>query len=278
MCVRTKNSYGCGHNFKETVSCRMSHCSGIERCHLLRDGDCKACKAGGTAVTRGVEGKGRYAKEHKIRSKEPEPLTDVSDNDLSEYQTSPWATSKPRDIEERQWGSPTRRKADHAWLMEHEERQSVSPRNSPGRDLALNLENDRPRQHLDDVQSRPHREMKKLQALEQRSERKRQDRQNSYDSFPNMEMEEQSPKSRSHSYSHRSHGSSHVNSHSSKAGHRTHGSFDSGFMTSMSPYSYGHSPVHDYKIIEPNHCYTLGYGLDHGIRSMVRDAAKWKRV
>jgi len=120
MCVRTKISYGCGCEYKETNECHSSRCAGLERYQLLKDGDCQNCKSGGDTVTRGREGKGRYGKQMNQR----DPLREVSHNaslnvDVSGG-ASPWkrSTSRTRD----EWHSPTRKQADIAWEKEHEAR------------------------------------------------------------------------------------------------------------------------------------------------------------
>ena len=86
----------------------------------MYEGDCKSCKSGGETITRGREGKGRYAQEISRRS----PPVDISGNgpriDVSGG-ASPWAPSaRGRD----EWHSPTRMKADDAWEEEHETRMS----------------------------------------------------------------------------------------------------------------------------------------------------------
>ena len=137
MCVRTKTSYGCGCTYKTTNECDSSRCSGVERYHYMHEGDCRSCKTGGENITRGREGKGRYAQEIQRRSpldiSSTGPRIDVSGG------ASPWASSARRGDE---WHSPTRMKADDAWEQEHErrvwdlqsraERMSVSaPTSSP---------------------------------------------------------------------------------------------------------------------------------------------------
>ena len=120
MCVRTKSSYGCGCTSKSTNECNSSRCDGLERYHYMYDGDCKSCKTGGENITRGREGKGRYAQEINRRS----PPLDISSTgpriDVSGG-ASAWATSARRGDE---WHSPTRMKADDAWEEEHETRMS----------------------------------------------------------------------------------------------------------------------------------------------------------
>ncbi|KAL2436186.1 hypothetical protein ABEF95_002280 [Exophiala dermatitidis] len=126
MCVRTKTSYGCGCEFKTTVECHSSRCQGLERYHYPREGDCRACKLGGQEVTRGREGKGRYAQELSKNSSmgaisrlsgegHPSCPLDIGGG------ISPWAAPTKR---EKEWHSPSRKKADEAWLQEHVERNS----------------------------------------------------------------------------------------------------------------------------------------------------------
>lgn len=111
MCIRTKTSWGCGCQVKDTEECHSSRCTGLERFHYERQGDCRHCKYGGGAVTRGREGKGRYAQQLNRRS----PV-DVSGG------ASPWASAEKSSRREQEWQSPTRRKADSAWEQEHSSR------------------------------------------------------------------------------------------------------------------------------------------------------------
>ncbi|RVX70944.1 hypothetical protein B0A52_06101 [Exophiala mesophila] len=130
MCVRTKTSYGCGHEYKTTNECGDSRCTSLERYHYPKSGDCRDCKRGGEVVTRGREGRGRYAKEigrRPDRSEQREPLVEIGGN--GEHRSldvgagiSPWAASQGN--KEKDWGSPTRLKADRAWLQEHAERNT----------------------------------------------------------------------------------------------------------------------------------------------------------
>lgn len=130
MCVRTKTSYGCGHEYKTTNECGDSRCTSIERYHYPKSGDCRGCKRGGEVVTRGREGRGRYAREICRRphdqSEQREPLVEITGN--AERRSldvgagiSPWAVSQGSG---KDWGSPTRLKADTAWLEEHVERNT----------------------------------------------------------------------------------------------------------------------------------------------------------
>jgi hypothetical protein len=121
MCVRTKTSYGCGCAYKSTNECGSSRCSGLERYHYMHEGDCRACKSGGDAVTRGREGMGRYAQEINRRSP-PIDIPYSTGPRMDEVgSVSPWSSSARRGDE---WHSPTRMQADDAWEREHETRMS----------------------------------------------------------------------------------------------------------------------------------------------------------
>lgn len=207
MCVRTKTSYGCGHSSKVTNDCGKSRCKGLERFHLEKEGDCSSCRAAGATISRGKDGKGRYAREHKLNQSkghgQREPLSEVP-NKAAERRsvrdpspvpenTSPWVPAEPVEGEEKLWNTRPRRKADDAWLREHAERQSVSARATPERDS--DVENTEFRrqssrcnsEEKDESESRLHREIRKIQDAEHRSEARRRERQDSYDSFPSLE-------------------------------------------------------------------------------------------
>lgn len=130
MCVRTKTSYGCGHEFKSTEECYSSRCHGMQRFHYIKDGDCRSCKYGGGAVTRGRDGKGRYAREMQRRgdsrsnSREGSPETAQHHAVEIDGSASPWAAPNPSSRREKEWHSPSRRRADDAWLKEHDQRMS----------------------------------------------------------------------------------------------------------------------------------------------------------
>lgn len=146
MCVRTKTSYGCGCEYKTDADCHLSRCSGLERYHYPRSGDCKTCKDAGHALTRGRDGRGRYGQEMHRRTQSPQeefesPVETSPDTADVGNGISPWGAPSTR---ERDWISHSRRKADDAWLEEHSERnfdlQSIrevapsdppSERNSP---------------------------------------------------------------------------------------------------------------------------------------------------
>lgn len=125
MCVRTKTSYGCGHVYKSTNDCYSSACDGIDRFHYMKEGDCRECRKEGVNVSRGKDGKGRYAQ--KLKSSKPRDKSYSSSAEVlsSEREkgsvTSPWA---PQDKPEKTWESPHRRQADEAWLSEHDDRIS----------------------------------------------------------------------------------------------------------------------------------------------------------
>lgn len=119
MCVRTKNSYGCGCSYKDKNDCYSTRCPGPERYEYIRQGDCPRCKKAGQAITRGRDGKGRYAQEITRRSPPVDiPLRNTPCVDVSGG-ASPWAFSARGGDE---WHSPTRVKADDAWEKEHKRR------------------------------------------------------------------------------------------------------------------------------------------------------------
>lgn len=125
MCARTKTTYGCGHFLKSTNDCHDSRCAGIDRFHYEKPGDCRECRMGGPSVTRGREGKGRYAqkiKKYKIQEIASSSSEEISTSDADPSGVaSPWA---PQNVQEKNWESPHRRQADEAWLSEHEDRLS----------------------------------------------------------------------------------------------------------------------------------------------------------
>lgn len=126
MCVRTKTSYGCGHEYKTTNECNSSRCQAMERYHYPREGDCRDCKEGGLAISRGREGRGRYGQEMGRRSQPREAWNESSDEsspfpmDIGGGIT-PWGTPSKH---EKEWHGPSRRKADDGWLEEHAERNT----------------------------------------------------------------------------------------------------------------------------------------------------------
>lgn len=173
MCVRTKTSYGCGHEYKTTNDCRSSRCTGMEKYHYPKKGDCKECKYGGVEVTRGREGKGRYAQaigrrtQEKDKPRDRSPLREISDNMQSLTLDvgggiSPWGAPSHK---EKDWGSPSRAKADRAWLEEHGERnvdlqtirESISSTASTSDDASTAIyvptRNDRPMYDYDENRS-----------------------------------------------------------------------------------------------------------------------------
>jgi hypothetical protein len=124
MCVRTKTSYGCGCEYKTNVGCQASSCSGLERYHYPKRGDCKACKEAGNALTRGRDGRGRYGQEISKRSQSrqdevEQPLEILEEVAEVGHGISPWASATSK---EKDWMSRPRRQADDAWLEEHSER------------------------------------------------------------------------------------------------------------------------------------------------------------
>lgn len=156
MCTRTKTTYGCGCSFKHTDECHSSRCNHIDRFRIERDGDCRECRAGGAYVTRGREGKGRYAQAISRRSSSNNTTNSSGKVDVSGG-ASPWAPAPAGSRQRDEWHSPTRQKADSAWEEEHEARiqdlseraeklsihESSSPR--PGLPRSRSYESDRDR-------------------------------------------------------------------------------------------------------------------------------------
>lgn len=192
MCTRTKTSYGCGHVHKTDDECKSRSCNGIERYHILREGDCRECKYGGHTVTRGKEGKGRYAQELKIKTAPPatprKPLSSISPN----TRANPWAPPKPR---EREWHSPVRRAADDAWLREHAKREM---------DLeSRSQENLSRSSHSPTVKQERHRDDLFDEAEHIRVRRRPSDRPSSHDSYDAYVASPTQPRGRSYTPSFR---------------------------------------------------------------------------
>ena len=188
MCARTKTSYGCGCAHKTTEECDPRSCTGLARYHFLKEGDCPECKRGGDRVTRGREGKGRYAQELKARNPAPPvtrpPLSPISTN----VKTSPWAPPRPR---EREWRSPVRQKADDAWLEEHERREcdlEAKSKKTSARDSHSSLAKDSARDQRRGMENmaKLRDEIRRIGDTERGRARRLAERSNSYDSFNSM--------------------------------------------------------------------------------------------
>lgn len=217
MCVRTKTSYGCGHVYKNTNDCYSSACTGVDRYHYLKEGDCRECKSGGTTVSRGREGKGRYAQEiHRSKVKDA-PASSSKSSSASQRNVSggasPWVTEPDP---EKTWQSPHRKQADEAWVSEHQDRisdlqerldkvqLSERPRPSYSKELVIISDkhdyDDDDQDDYDTVHETPSKKRLPID-IRQRSERsqphRHQDRQYSHDSLPDsMPSYRSSPKLR----------------------------------------------------------------------------------
>src|SRR2546423_5725559 len=228
MCTRTKTSYGCGCAHKRTENCGSRSCSGIARYHLLNQGDCPDCKRGGDRVTRGREGKGRYAQEIKARdaaapSVTRPPLSPISTN----VKASPWAPPRP---EEKDWHSPVRKMADEAWLEEHEKRQrdlEAKSKKTSARISCSPSTKDRARDQKYVVKLPD--EARKVEDAERLRVRRRAERSHSYDSFYTMDSSASPPRGRT---------------------------FDSFFDQQIGPYSVKISSIHG-----------LGHGIGSVVRA-----------
>jgi hypothetical protein len=239
MCARTKTSWGCGCSHKLTTECYSRPCPGIVRYHFVKEGDCAECRRGGHRVTRGREGKGRYAQEIKLRDARPPvtrpPLSPISTN----VAASPWAPPRSRDKE---WRSPVRRKADDAWLKEHERRQrdleaksqQFSPEtshSSPMKDHA------RDQRCWDENAAKLRDETRRVEDAERARLQRRAARSNSYDSFDTLDSSRSSARGRT---------------------------YDSGFHHSSSLYI-TQAPSH----------HGLGRGLGDVVRDSTRQRSLW---
>ncbi|KAK5949975.1 hypothetical protein OHC33_008936 [Knufia fluminis] len=87
-----------------------------------KDCDCSQCKTAGADVTRGREGRGRYAREIRTRGSRQSSY-DSLPPDSPHLTISPWHRAEI-DCKEKKWDTPTRRQADDAWIIEHERRMS----------------------------------------------------------------------------------------------------------------------------------------------------------
>jgi hypothetical protein len=242
MCTRTKTSYGCGCRHKSTKECHSQSCTGLFRYHFVKEYDCDECRRGGDLVTRGREGKGRYARELKL-SNAPSPVTRPPLSPIStNIKASPWAQEPPRP-REKEWRSPVRRKADDAWLVEHERREqdleAKSKESSSGGSVSSpTTDYARDHRRCDENPAKLLDEMRRLkEELERLQARRRPERSNSYDSFNTMDNCRSPPRGRS---------------------------FDSGFYVLPSPF-----------IPKVTSHHGLGRGLGNIIRDSTRPRSKW---
>jgi hypothetical protein len=203
MCTRTKTTYGCGCRHKSTRECHSQSCTGLARFHFVKEHDCDECRRGGDRVTRGREGKGRYARELKL-SNAPSPATRPPLSPLStNIKASPWAPEPPRP-REKEWRSPVRRKADDAWLEEHELREqdleAMSKMSSSGGSVSSpTTDYARDHRRRDENSAKLQDEVRRLkEELERLRVRRRTERSSSYDSFNTMDSSCSLPRGRSY--------------------------------------------------------------------------------
>lgn len=239
MCTRTKTTYGCGCRHKSTDECHSPSSTCITRFHFAKEYDCDECRRGGDRVTRGREGKGRYARELKLSNATSlvtrPPLSPISTN----IKASPWAPEPPRP-REKEWRSPVRRKADDAWLVEHEQRErdleAKSQKSLSGGSVSSPTTN-----YTRDHRRRDENLADKVRRLEEEVERlrvrRRQEWSNSYDSFHTMDSSCSPPRGRS---------------------------FDSGFHVLPSSY-----------IPKVSSHHRLGRGLGDIIKDSTRPRSRW---
>ncbi|KAJ9660096.1 hypothetical protein H2198_002793 [Neophaeococcomyces mojaviensis] len=132
MCTKTKTTFGCGHCIKSFEDCGISACTTVDKWKLPKHADCPQCKAAGATLTRGKDGRGRHGRElvrtrdrWRSPSRSPSPdVTTPTSASSTHLSVSPWATTYQQCYSEKEWDTPTRQKADDAWLAEHERRMS----------------------------------------------------------------------------------------------------------------------------------------------------------
>lgn len=129
MCTKTKTSFGCGHCVKTIESCGIPNCQNLEKWKFPRATDCARCRAAGETSTRGKDGRGRHGMEQarhresrQSSAEAPNPRT--ASSGTANLAISPWARKNPEVPQEKLWNTPTRQRADEAWVVEHERRQS----------------------------------------------------------------------------------------------------------------------------------------------------------
>lgn len=251
MCVRTKTSYGCGHNYKQDQYCHQHSCAGLERYHFEEEGDCRQCRRGGKTVSRGREGQGRYARELYKKEYQSSTIQTPLSPSLHHLESSPWAPSSRR---EKDWRSPLRKQADEAWEEEHSRReedlQSRSQDSGVGTVHSAASGSPYGRRGRNECGAAIREEIRKIEDSERIRVRRRRERQPSYDSFDSFGESFHSHHSNHHSSGHRSHESGRS---------RT---CDSGFHSSK------HNPYNLYN--------TESYfsGLGNGLGGLVKDSTR----
>lgn len=129
MCTKSKTSFGCGHCVKAIQSCGTPQCQTLDKWKFPRNEDCGKCRAAGEVLTRGKDGRGRHGQQ-QARQKEsrwssadvPVPL--IESPGAANLAISPWAQKGYQGQQVKIWDTPTRQKADDAWVVEHERRMS----------------------------------------------------------------------------------------------------------------------------------------------------------
>lgn len=129
MCTKTKTNFGCGHCVKALTECNAPLCQTLEKWKFEKMGDCAKCRAAGDAVTRGKDGRGRHGRERVRQQESRQSSSDTYHRTTESPGTahasiSPWAPKTPEVPQQKPWSTPTRLKADEAWLVEHERRMS----------------------------------------------------------------------------------------------------------------------------------------------------------
>lgn len=129
MCTKTKTSFGCGHCIKKIEDCGVPNCRNLDKWKLPKDMDCVHCYLAGQASTRGKDGRGQHGREQARHRESRQSSADVlypitNDHGTPNLAISPWARDTPEVSQEKLWNTPTRIKADDAWVIEHARRMS----------------------------------------------------------------------------------------------------------------------------------------------------------
>lgn len=148
MCTKTKTSFGCGHCVKTIQDCGIPNCQTLEKWKFPKAMDCAKCLASGDTVTRGKDGRGRHGRERARHEESRQSSSDTYKRGTESPGTahmaiSPWAPKTPEVPQEKSWNTPTRLKADEAWLVEHERRMSDLDEKTSKMSLGASRQNSR---------------------------------------------------------------------------------------------------------------------------------------
>lgn len=116
MCTTTKVIYGCGHRVRRSEECTDRSCTQLDRWRCLKNSDCPDCSADHVELAR-HRGVRLWCKSTPVRMAR-EPSLAVRGI------PGPWMSSTPQHKEyvSNERRSSTRKRADQAWIIEHESR------------------------------------------------------------------------------------------------------------------------------------------------------------